>query len=169
MSAVNVIVVILMVIFIVYHSARLHMGLFGVPNKTLIGYDGYFVQGGRGSYARVVSQFLEMFMSAVDQVRLKEKTKCEVALACGSGNRDGAPRDVLRRVSSNRVVKRKAVSRLRRSFVEVPMVSEVFFLLFTCFSCTKAQFSSSSRIRWGISEPVEEFNINQGLIFFFTF
>lgn len=71
-------------------SARVHLSLFGVPNKTLIDYDGYFVRGIQLSYAGLVSRSLEMFLSALDQLRLQERTRFEVIYQFHSGGREGA-------------------------------------------------------------------------------
>ena len=51
---------------------RVHLTLFGVPNKKLLGVPGYFLEPKEAGYAEELAMAVDGMLAIVDQVRLRE-------------------------------------------------------------------------------------------------
>lgn len=57
---------------------RQHLSLLNVPNKTLLEMKDYVPQASHSSYHDTLLASLEIFVSSIDQVKLKEKVRNEI-------------------------------------------------------------------------------------------
>ena len=53
-------------------AVRVHLTLFGVPNKKLLGVPGYFLEPTEAEYAEELANAVDGMLAIVDQVRLRE-------------------------------------------------------------------------------------------------